>query len=109
MVAALFAFSAWRLRRERHGLTVAALSAFCYLPSGYTGGLAPRIRVLVSFWPVDTATMLSLTWLPGRNLAMMPVSEFGVVTVWPFTAVITSPAMMPALAAAVPHSSPSTS
>ncbi len=46
--------------------------------------------------------------VPAWYSAVMPVSEPGVVTGWPSTEVITSPAPSPSDCAAVPHRTPST-
>src|ERR1035438_787071 len=51
-------------------------------------------------------SQLTETTAPAWYLAVMPVSESGVVTAWPLTEKITSPAVRPLAFAAVPHRTP---
>ena len=59
-------------------------------------------------WP-DGVTQVTDTVSPGRSLAMMSARLCGELTVWPFTAVMTDPAVSPAAAAGLLQIVPMTS
>jgi hypothetical protein len=63
----------------------------------------------VTCLPPPVSSQPTATTSPGWYLAMIPVSEPGVVTGRPSTEVITSPGARPCAWAAVPHSTPMTS
>ena len=85
----------------------ARLRAWLSALTRYRAGPSPStIRVIcrapwVSSQPTETT-------LPGWYLAVMTVSELGVVIAWPSSEMITSPAARPRDCAAVPHKTPRT-
>src|ERR1700761_6111 len=77
-------------------------------PASHLAGAGASVTWLVRFWPWGVCQP-RVTLTPGRKPSIVWVSDPGVVTAWPFTVVITSPLIRPALAAGVVHSTPSTS
>src|ERR1700733_6189614 len=68
----------------------------------YRGGPAVRARLWVSCWPEGVTQVTSMLW-PGLYLDTIAVSELGEPTAWPFTAVMTDPAVMPIAWAGLPQ------
>jgi succinyl-diaminopimelate desuccinylase len=71
----------------------------------YRGGPSPSVTRVVCREPWMSSQPTDTT-LPGWYLAVMAVSESGVVTAWPSTEMITSPGARPRDCAAVPHKMP---
>src|SRR3974377_2026688 len=64
----------------------------------YAAGPGPSLSERLCCWPPGSTTV-SVTLSPGRYTMITLCREAAEVTAWPFTAVITSPAWTPAVAA----------
>ena len=74
----------------------------------YRGGPAVRSRLAVWCW-LFGVTQVTDTVSPGRSFDMTLARLCGEPTVWPFTLVMTEPAVSPAAAAGLPQIVPRTS
>src|SRR5499427_6720449 len=75
---------------------------------GYAAGPAASLSEPVCCWPLSPI-QVSETVVPGWYWCISVRSEAGEPTAWPFTAVITSPASAPALAAGALQNTPAIS
>ena len=71
------------------------------------GGPSVRVMFAVLCWP-DGVTQVRDTVSPGRNFDSASCTVFGAPIVWPFTLVMTDPAVMPGDCAGLPQIVPTT-